>query len=406
MQVVRSGLCTGCGACAAICPVRCIELVDIVDDGTRPEVDRHRCVKCGRCVRVCPGIRLSHSKWPDEIITQLICEWGPIFEVWEGYASDPHIRYEGSSGGVATALAAFCLEKGGFSGVLQIGPDRESPLQNVPVISRSRDELTRNVGSRYAPAPTCAGLGSLLAEEGRFVVVGKPCDIAATRKAQLVEERLRSRVGLALSIFCAGTPSTAGTYAVLDRLGVHPEDLKEIRYRGKGWPGNLSVTSHKGNRVYEMDYDKAWGHILSRFTQPRCQLCPDSTGEFADVACGDAWHRHVDTAQPGLSLILVRTELGRTVLKQAVKEGYITLQKAEPIVLRLAQRSLLGRRKELWGRLMVLRALGKMVPCYEGFALSALWKDVPLRRRARLILGTWSSLVFKDVVRKKRVAQC
>lgn len=41
--------CTGCGACAAICPAGAI-------DPARPrETDKDRCIPCGACIRVCPA---------------------------------------------------------------------------------------------------------------------------------------------------------------------------------------------------------------------------------------------------------------------------------------------------------------------------------------------------------------
>ena len=42
--------CTGCGACAAICPV---EAVEISEKGV-PVVDREWCIGCGVCATVCP----------------------------------------------------------------------------------------------------------------------------------------------------------------------------------------------------------------------------------------------------------------------------------------------------------------------------------------------------------------
>lgn len=41
--------CTGCGACLAACPQKCIDL-----SRTPAVIDQHHCLHCGRCVPVCP----------------------------------------------------------------------------------------------------------------------------------------------------------------------------------------------------------------------------------------------------------------------------------------------------------------------------------------------------------------
>ena len=151
-EVVSWRLCLGCGACMPACPNRAITLVDIPDKGIRPIVNSAKCQKCGTCVGVCPGIGISHKPSDNETIPELRYEWGPVLDVWEGYATDSQIRFNGSSGGVATALALFCLEKQDSSGVLHTGTRPGAPLENIAVFSKSKTDLLGRTGSRYSPA--------------------------------------------------------------------------------------------------------------------------------------------------------------------------------------------------------------------------------------------------------------
>jgi len=315
--------------------------------------------------------------------------WGNVLEMWEGYAADEEIRFMGSSGGVATALSLFCLETAGMAGVLHIGSQAGRPLVNVPFVSRCRGDLLSRTGSRYAPAAPCSGLNLLDSDRSQYAFVGKPCDVVALRKWQELSPQSGKAVTLAISIFCAGTPSTQGSKKVIEKLGLDPAQVVDMRYRGRGWPGRtVAVTGPASGEDRSMSYEEAWGQVLSRHTQFRCRLCPDSTGELADISCGDPWYRQIEAGDPGRSLVLVRTPRGRAILHEAMKAGYVRLEPASPDTLPKSQVSLLSRRRALWGRLLALRLYRIPIPRYQGFSLFANWRQLPLRERMRSVIGT------------------
>jgi coenzyme F420 hydrogenase subunit beta len=394
-QVVSWRLCSGCGACVPSCPEHAINLVDIVDQGIRPVVNSAKCRWCGECIKVCPGIALSHEPFNGQTISELRLSWGPILEVWEGYAADSEIRFKASSGGIATALSLFCLAETGMSSVLHTGTDTDNPLVNIPVLSHNREQLISRAGSRYSPAASCSKFDMLEKADSPCVFIGKPCDIAALRKSQAANTMLDSKVGLAISIFCAGTPSTNGTYKLLEALGVKSKNVEELRYRGYGWPGSTVVTIKGSNgQVRKMTYEESWGGILSNYGQLRCRLCPDGTGEFADISCGDPWHREIKQDEPGRSLILVRTERGRKILHSAADAGYIELERVTPEILPASQKSLLGRRRDLFGRLLMMRIMFIPVPYYKGFYLFRNWLELTAIRKLRSLGGTLKRIIL------------
>lgn len=383
-----------------MCADHNIRLVDIQDQGLRPLVNSAKCRKCGECVNVCPGIWSVHEHhFNSETIPQLRRSWGPVLEVLEGYAANPEIRYKGSSGGVATALALFCLENEQISGVLHISAKPEAPLQNVPVFSKSREELLACAGSRYSPAAPCEKLNWVDVSDSPCVFIGKPCDVVALRKSQTVNSNLNKKVGLTIGIFCAGTPTTKGTYKLLDALGVKPEQVEHLRYRGCGWPGMTTVKVRGSEQTHHMTYEESWGGILSKYAQLRCRLCPDSTGEFADISCGDAWYREVGSGEPGRSLVLVRTERGHRILHKAMESGYIELERVQPEVLAASQKALLNKRQNLFGRLLAMRILRVPVPKYRGFALFRNWLRLPVIKKMSSVLGTFRRIITRRLWR-------
>ncbi len=402
-EIVDWRLCIGCGACVPRCEGKAITLVDIPERGIRPIVDSSKCRRCGECVKVCPGIEISHKPFDKDVIAELVQEWGPVLEVWEGYAADSNIRYRGSSGGAATALALFCLEKQKASGVLHIGTTPDAPLRNVPVLSKSREELVARTGSRYSPAAPCEKLDWIEQAAGPVVFIGKPCDVVALRKSQANNTGLNEKVGPAISIFCAGTPTTAGTYKILNELNVMPEEVEEFRYRGCGWPGMTTVRIKGSERTGQMTYEQSWGDILCNYSQFRCRLCPDSTGEFADISCGDPWYRRVEPGEPGRSLVLARTEKGRQIIQEALKAGYLELNRVGPDTVPNSQKALLNRRRHLWGRLLIMKLLFVPVPRYDGFNLFGNWLKLPVTEKIRSFAGTLKRIVSRGWTKPKKL---
>lgn len=397
-QVAAWRLCMGCGACASTCPENAIRLVDIVDLGIRPVVDSKKCKECGECIKVCPGAGIAHQPFNEQTIPELRESWGPILEVWEGYATDPEIRFKGSSGGAATALALFCLENEQVSGVLHTGAEPEAPLRNVPVLSKSKDQLLAYTGSRYSPAAPCEKFGWIIEAPHPIVFVAKPCDVVALRKSQAANPELNKKVSLAVSIFCAGTPTTEGTHNVLKELGVKPEEVEEFRYRGCGWPGMTMVKlKGGGDRIRRLTYAQSWGNILSNHGQFRCRLCPDSTGELADISCGDPWYREIGPGEDGWSLVLVRTERGREILRAAMKAEYIKLERIDTGTLPRSQKALLKRRRHLWGRLLMMRIMQVPTPHYTGFSLFRNWLRLPVIEKLRSFAGTSKRIILRGL---------
>jgi len=400
-DVARWRLCVGCGACASVCPNHNITLCDVPGEGIRPRSNGGNCAKCGDCLKACPGIGVLHhpAQGAGGLLEELREGWGPVIEVWEGYASDPALRFSGSSGGAASALALYSLEQAGMHGVLHIAADDSRPCTNRTVLSRSREEILSNTGSRYAPASPCDGLAMIASAPGPCVFIGKPCDAAAVRKAQTINPELDKNIGLTIGIFCAGTPATQGTLDLLQSLNIDPNRVEELRYRGKGWPGKFSVKLKGEERVREvLTYRDAWGFV-QKYRPYRCYLCPDGTSEFADISCGDPWYRQVRAGEQGQSLVLVRTERGRDIVHGALKAGYVSLERAESRIVEASQRNLLAKRGAVWGRLLTMKAFGIPTPRFRGFSLFENWKRLPMQEKARSILGTARRIIKRTYYR-------
>jgi coenzyme F420 hydrogenase subunit beta len=138
----------------------------------------------------------------------------------------------------------------------------------------------------------------------------------------------------------------------------------------------------------------AWGFV-QKYRPYRCYLCPDGTSEFADISCGDPWYREIREGEHGYSLVLVRTERGRRILQCAMKDGYVTLERADPRILEVSQKNLLTKRGAIWGRLVAMKAFGIPTPRLHGFYLFDNWLKVSLQEKIRSIAGTVRRIITR-----------
>ncbi|SEF17172.1 Coenzyme F420 hydrogenase/dehydrogenase, beta subunit C-terminal domain [Jiangella alba] len=385
-EVVDAHLCSGCGTCAFLEP-DALRMADVPGAGRRPlPIASVNGRVAGAALAACPGARLEHGAGALDG-APLGGSWGPVLALYECWATDPEVRHRGSSGGVISALAAHAVTSGAATGVLQVQARADAPLENETVRNRTYADIVAAAGSRYSPASPGERLDLVEEADGRSVVVGKPCDIAATRQAARLRPSLGAKVGLTIGIFCAGTPTTQGTEEVVRRLGVDPGDVTKLDYRGEGWPGRFRLRTGDG-RTPSFSYEESWGETLQKHRQWRCMICPDHTSEFADLAVGDPWYRTVRDGEPGRSLVVVRTEAGRAALEAALRDGAV---EGGPIPLeRLpqSQPNLAATRGAVWARVRTMRLAGLPAPDYAGLPSFRLWLALGWRDKLRSTAGT------------------
>ena len=96
--------CTGCTACASICPKGSIAMEADENGFLYPVIDAERCVDCGLCERSCAVINPLEKPKNEPL-------------AYAAYTKDEAVRTESSSGGVFTELAKVVLaEKGAVFG--------------------------------------------------------------------------------------------------------------------------------------------------------------------------------------------------------------------------------------------------------------------------------------------------
>ena len=342
-QIVEGDLCHRCGSCVAICPTNVLA----ANDQGYPEVaNLSSCTDCDLCVKVCPGDEFSVPSLAKQLfgkVPDIRDMHGHFEKAYLCYAQDEQVRKGSTSGGAITGLLISMLERKEIDGAVVVASDETVPWKGKPILARTKEQLLSTMKSKYAICPTNMMLKEVLETEGRYALVGLPCQIHGYLKAARLNRKIRDRIVLSIGLFCHAAvehdpmqqiwggidqKTKDDTVAFVSRIGKHPGtphlQLKDGSYRPVYFP------EAKGYRPSSMEIL----NILYRlYTPSRCMTCYDSTAEFADIAVGDPWMAPPDDSidfYQGYSFVLARTDRGLGALDAASGHGGLKLVTLDP----------------------------------------------------------------------------
>lgn len=303
--------CTGCEACAAVCPQGCIEMRPDADGFAYPHVDRARCADCGLCDLRCPLEPLRAAARP-------LASYG-------ARTRDRDVLAHSSSGGLFTELARSVFRAGGC--VFGCALDSVS-LRARHVKAESESELAPLRGSKYVQSRIGNAYADCARElrSGRQVLFsGTPCQVAGL-KAFLGADQANL---LTVAVVCHGVPSPA----VFERykgeaaraLGA---PVRRVFFRSKvnGWKRQTIVAETDGASQAEL-FPRSYLRDFNRMLRLSCHACPFRAGRSeADLQIGDFWG--LDALYPehdddlGMSVAIVWTEKGRRAFESLAVESF------------------------------------------------------------------------------------
>jgi coenzyme F420 hydrogenase subunit beta len=393
-EIVRSGLCSGCGLCASLAGPAKIRMGLNMKGNMRPLVldrvddDTNRTILAS-----CPGTTVTGPGTPAGARTHPV--WGPIRAMHRSWSAEPEVRHHAAAGGTLTGLGRYLLDSGSVSAVLHVRASEETPWLTEAQVSRSAADVYSGAQSRYGPAAPLVHVRALLDAGERFAVIAKPCDVSALRSLARVDPRVDEQIPYMLTLFCGGVFNAHIPRAVIRYHGVAESDVTTFRFRGDGWPGPLRVGTDDG-RTFDLPYASAytgrpWGYDM----QFRCKICPDAVGEVADISAPDGWvladGKPVYDEAPGRNVAVVRTERGRELLAAAVAAGYIELSPVSMDELEAMHGNHPARKVGAPATFLALRVSRQPRPAVRGYRT---WHSV---RRAGLRTG-WQQ--FRGTLRR------
>jgi coenzyme F420 hydrogenase subunit beta len=302
-RVWDRGICSGCGACVAVCPADAICFGEA--GGAMCPGNIGYCkeasddVPCGACYEACPRT--------GELKAESL---GPYLEIVTARAAFEIPRKQ--SGGAVTAILVNALEEGLIDAVVTVSEDRWT-LRPSSVVITSTEELIHQAGSRYNWwVPLVAALKTAVIEHKfrRIAIVGVPCVVQALNRIRSSDHELLKPFGrsirLIVGLFCTETfDYTALVEGKLKKeYQIDTWRIDRLDIRGK-----LEVRMKDGSSLF-LPMDE-----LEDAVRPGCRYCGDLTGVYSDLSAGAVG------SPAGFTSVIVRNDVGKMFLESAIRNN-------------------------------------------------------------------------------------
>lgn len=302
--MINNNLCSGCGACAAICPKDAITMGKNHDGFYVPLVDYQKCIHCALCNTVCP-----------EYIS-LWCEPGKPLQCLAVANRNDNIRMNSSSGGVFYELANATIQDGG----VVFGASWIERFIVGHIMIDTLSELSKLMKSKYVQS----NVGKIFRtvkqqlDSGKKVLFsGSPCQIAGLKNYL----KCNYRNLVTVDFICHGVPSTKALMKYQEFIETREKsDVVSYNFRSKqyGWNTcSLEITFSDHHTVIEKSSENAYYRaFLSNLSLNKvCGCCKfNSLPRASDITLGDYWgicHPHPRFQDnKGVSCVVINTQKG------------------------------------------------------------------------------------------------
>lgn len=313
--------CFGCGVCAISCPKAIIDIrLDRYGFYSPIITNDDACIKCGLCLKVCAYYNKEDKK----------IDGNP-----EGYATwslNPEIRRTSSSGGTGYEIASYLIKRGyTFCGV------RYNAEKGIAehYFSENDAGLKQSTGSKYIQSYTVDSFKKLDFKNGKYVVVGTPCQIASLHRI-ITRKHAEDRFVL-IDFFCHGVPSMLLWNKYCDFVENKIGKIYKASWRNKqnGWhdswamsmqntdtEDNTNLHENINKRLYnskmsqgDLFYKYFLGHHCLGFQcTSACHF--KMSKSYADIRIGDLWGKTYENEDKGITGVLAITSKGKDIICQ------------------------------------------------------------------------------------------
>lgn len=319
----HSNLCTGCGACMAICPVEAISHIIDREGFYRPLVDKNICVHCGKCEKACPVIHDDESQLDKHMKDK----------AYAAQASSDEVLEKSSSGAISPLLASYVIEQGGKVCGCAWNDDYKSvhhqvidQLSQLDVLLESKYLQSVIETKVYQDIYDCIKSRRLL------LFCGTPCQISSVRSYLIAKgvssEYLENLISV--SLICHGVPSPVLWKRYIDELEKkHQSSVVDVHFRMKkpSWEkfSQAIIFADESVEINPLDCPSVYMRLFllpyNLVLRRSCSFCKAKNTYQADITIGDFWGvertlPYVDATQlgiiksKGISCVIIHSECG------------------------------------------------------------------------------------------------
>lgn len=305
--------CSGCFACANICPVGAIEMIPGKVGHIFPSIS-DKCIDCHKCIKICPVNNPIELHKPQKTLAFWI--------------KDDKEHQSSTSGGAAACFSNYILENDGT--VYGCASLPHGIIEHIRI--DKKDDAYKLKGSKYVHShinETFKAIKEDLKNNKKVLFVGLPCQVAGLKNSIGKNDK-----GLyIIDLICHGVPSQKVLFEYIESLGIKRENVETVAFReAKGY--YLTIKS-SDRRIYHKDECKDLYYMAFNDNlcfRDSCFTCRYSSSErVGDLTIGDFWglgkkepfeydsHGHV-------SVVLVNTPKGQKLL-DVCKDRYEAVER-------------------------------------------------------------------------------
>ena len=276
--LTKYSLCTGCGACANICPNNAIEMHHDEYGFIKP-VSNTNCVNCGKCINCCPTIQFGKINNTMNVRKTYAC------------MGDDLLRGKSSSGGAFSILAKQVLSENGV--VFGATWDNDFSVKHIYI--ENEEQLSLLQKSKYIQSNTGNTFKRVkeFLKLQRFVLyVGTPCQIAGLK--MFLGDDFQNENLVTIDLLCNHVPSQK-IFKKYIQDNYNKNTIKSFTFRDKtkGETCDLIKIEYiNGEAIYTNITNDAFsqGFEAHLFCNDTCEHCFYRTiNRIGDISLGDFW---------------------------------------------------------------------------------------------------------------------